>query len=85
MIWSLADGVDCRFPLGALEGIISRMNSIPLIDVLMRAEQALTQSKEVIRRYRKLQRELVDIYIEGEELRPSYKRSAFDAREELGD
>ena len=37
------------------------MNSVPIIDVFIRAENALTQSKEALERYRELQRERADL------------------------
>jgi hypothetical protein len=50
------------------------MNSVPIIDVFIRAENALTQSKEALERYRELQRERADLYISQRELQLSFVR-----------
>jgi hypothetical protein len=51
------------------------MNSVPIIDVFIRAENALTQSKEAVQGYRELQRERVDLYIAQTELQLSVDRA----------
>jgi|HubBroStandDraft_3_1064219.scaffolds.fasta_scaffold19406_3 hypothetical protein len=51
------------------------MNSVPIIDVFIRAENALTQSKEALERYRELQRERADLYISQRELQLSFDRA----------
>jgi hypothetical protein len=51
------------------------MNSVPIIDILIRAENALTQSKKAVQRYSELQRERADLYISQRELQLSFDRA----------